>query len=289
LLGEVLGSVLPYVAMGLVTVLVGFAVTQVAMFVTSVYLHRCLAHGGIELRPEVRAVSRVVIWLTTALKPRQWAQVHRYHHAAEDTADDPHSPRNFGGGVEGAWQVFWRNGPLYTTSTRDPRLGEKYRDLTADRWDRWFFDRGEMGLVVGVSIACASMALLGHWLVGGWVGVVVGVVAGLLASGLHAAYYLMAGGAINGFGHAGTTDRPIGGYAMNMPVIAWFTVGEGWHWNHHGAENSPRFGWGRQVDLGWIVICGLCHVRLARLTTRGEAGLRRLQTLYAGPRLLTTG
>ena len=93
-----MSSVLPHVVMGLVTVLAAFAVTQVAMFVTTVYLHRFLAHGGIELRPEVRAVSRVVIWVSTAMKPRQWAQVHRYHHAAEDTADDPHSPRNFGGG-----------------------------------------------------------------------------------------------------------------------------------------------------------------------------------------------
>ena len=283
-----MGWVLPYLVMGFVTVFAAFAVTQAAMFVTTVYLHRFLAHGGIELRPEVRAVSRVVIWLATAMKPRQWAQVHRYHHAAEDTADDPHSPRNFGGGRDGAWQVFWRNGPLYTQSTRDPRLAEKYRDLRADRWDRWFFDHGEIGLVVGVTFGCTAMAFLGHWIVGGWVGVLVGVAGGLLASGLHAAYYLLAGGAINGFGHAGTTDRSVGGFSMNMPVIAWFTVGEGWHRNHHYAENSPRFGWGRQVDLGWIAIWGLCRLRLARLTTRGEAGLRRLQDLYADPLTLTT-
>jgi stearoyl-CoA desaturase (delta-9 desaturase) len=132
------------------------------------------------------------------------------------------------------------------------------------------------------------MATLGYWLIGGWLGIVVGVAAGLVASGLHASFYLLAGGAINGYGHAGTTDRPVGGYATNMPIIAWFTVGEGWHRNHHGAENSPRFGWGRQVDLGWIVIRGLCRLHLAHLTTRGEAGLHRLQTLYATPRSLTT-
>ena len=48
----------------------GVAVSQVAMFATTVYLHRFLAHGGIELRPELRAASRIVIWLTTAMKPR---------------------------------------------------------------------------------------------------------------------------------------------------------------------------------------------------------------------------
>src|SRR5438309_1523080 len=83
-----------------------------------------------------------------------------------------------------------------TRATRDPRFAQKYRDLTADGWDRWFFDHGEVGLVGGVSIACATMAILGHWVVGGWIGVVVGVAAGLVASGLHASYYLLAGGAI---------------------------------------------------------------------------------------------
>ena len=202
-----MSSVFPYLAMGLATILVGFAVTQVAMFATTVYLHRYLAHGGIELRSEVRAVSRILIWVTTALKPRQWAQVHRFHHAAGDRSDDPHSPRNFGGGRLGAWQVFWRNGPLYTQATRDQRLAGKYRDLSADRWDRWVFDHGEIGLAVGVGMLCAAMVILGHWLVGGWLGVVVGVAAGVVVSGLHASYYLLAGGAINGFGHAGTAEN----------------------------------------------------------------------------------
>jgi stearoyl-CoA desaturase (delta-9 desaturase) len=276
-----LGSVLPYFAVALIAIALGLAISQIAMLTTTVYLHRYLAHGGIELRPIVRAGSRIVIWVTTALKPRQWARVHRYHHAFEDTPDDPHTPRNFGGGRRGAWYVFWRNAPLYTVSTRDHRLADKYRDLTADRWDRRLFDHGEIGLAVGISIACLIMATVGHSVIGGWLGIAVGVAAGLGASGLHASYYLLAGGTINGFGHAGTTDQAVGGYASNMPVIAWLTVGEGWHRNHHGAENSPRFGRGRQVDLGWIAVRALCLVHLARLTSRGEAGLRRLQSLHA--------
>lgn len=254
-------------------------ICQVAMMTTTVYLHRYLAHGGIELRPEVRAVARVVLWITTALKPRQWAQVHRYHHAAVDTAEDPHSPLNFGGARRGAWQIFWRNGPLYTAATRDGRLAEKYRDLTADRWDRWFFDRGEVGLGIGIGIACTLMGTLGHWLIGGWVGLGIGIAVGLIASILHGTSYVLAGGAINGLGHAHATSRPQGGHARNMPVIAWLTVGEGWHRNHHAAENSPRIGHRHQLDLGWLAIRGLCALRLAHITTRGAAGLQRLQAL----------
>ena len=274
--------------MVLIAVVFGIAITQLAMLATTVYLHRCLAHRGIELRPVVRTGSRIVIWVTTALKPRQWAQVHRYHHAVQDTPDDPHTPRNFGGGRTGGWHVFWRNAPLYTRSTRDRRLANKYRDLTADRWDRRFFDHGEIGIAIGITTACLVMATVGYAIIGGWLGLVLGVAAGLAASGLHASYYVLAGGTINGFGHAGATKQPVGGYAINMPIVAWLTVGEGWHRNHHGAESSPRFSCGRQVDLGWIVIRGMCRVRLARLTAHGEAGLRRLQELHAPlPRLPT--
>ncbi len=274
-----MSDAIPYVVMVGATFLVGLTITQLAMVTTTVYLHRYLAHGGIELRPEVRAVSRILIWVTTALKPRQWAGVHRFHHATEDTPEDPHSPRNFGGGRQGGWRVLWRNGPLYTRGTRDPRIAEKYRDLTADRFDTWIFDHGELGLVVGVSVACTLMAGLGRWLIGGWTGVIVGVGAGLAASGLHASYYLLAGGVINGFGHSSSDKRPVGGYATNLPVLAWFTVGEGWHRNHHSAVTSPRFGGRRQFDLGWVTICALRVLRLARVTARGEAGLERLRAL----------
>jgi len=255
-------------------------ICQLAMGATTVYLHRYLAHGGIELRPEARAVARVLIWITTALKPRQWARVHRYHHAAVDTPDDPHSPTNFGGARRGAWQVMWRNAPLYTAATRNDRLTVKYRDLTADRWDRWFFDHGDAGLVVGIGLVCLATAALGHFLVGGWWGIALGVGVGIAASVLHGLLYVLAGGAINGFGHAGPERRPNGGHAMNMPFLAWFTAGEGWHRNHHAAENSPRLGCGRQVDLGWLAIRGLQHLRLARITTRGTTGIDRLRNLY---------
>jgi stearoyl-CoA desaturase (delta-9 desaturase) len=265
--------------MGVAAVVAGLIVTQVAMCATSVYLHRCLAHGGIELRSPVRMLSRVVIWITTALKPRQWARVHRYHHAMEDTADDPHTPRNFGGGRKGAWRVFWRNAPLYTTSTRDRHLADKYSDLRADRWDRRLFDHGELGLAIGIGALCAVLAAFGHALIGGWRGIAVGIAAGLVASGVHAACYVLGGGAINGFGHAAPQRQAVGGYTMNMAVLAWLTAGEGWHRNHHQAENSPRFAQGRHVDLGWIAICALRGLQLARVTTRGEAGLARLRAL----------
>jgi stearoyl-CoA desaturase (delta-9 desaturase) len=128
------------------------------------------------------------------------------------------------------------------------------------------------------------MATVGHWLVGGWIGVIIGIAVALAASTPHGFMYVFAGGAINGFGHAHTTSRTNGGHATNMPIIAWLTVGEGWHRNHHAAENSPRSGYGHQLDPGWLAIRTLQHLRLARITTRGANGIRRFQDLRATTR-----
>src|SRR5262245_19559549 len=78
----------------------GFAVTQMAIIVTSVWLHRSLAHKSLTVNGPVTLAFRFVIWITTGMKPREWAAIHRKHHAATDTAEDPHSPR-----VHGFWRV----------------------------------------------------------------------------------------------------------------------------------------------------------------------------------------
>jgi fatty-acid desaturase len=134
-------------------------------------------------------------------------------------------------------------------------------------------------LAIGIAIACSAMAVFGRLLLGGWTGSGVGIAVGLAAAILHAAFYLVAGGVINGFGHASAAPSRQGGYAANMPAIAWLTVGEGWHHNHHIAENSPRLGLGRQFDPGWLAIRALQQLRLARTTTRGASGIARLRTL----------
>ena len=79
--------------------LVGLALSEVALFCTTIYLHRALSHRAITLRPWVRAVFRVLIWLMTGIRPREWVAVHRKHHAFTDVEGDPHSPVLLG---------FWR-------------------------------------------------------------------------------------------------------------------------------------------------------------------------------------
>lgn len=234
----------------LATVVIAMIVTQLAIVTTTVYLHRGLAHRAVKIAAPAALVCRVVIWLTTGMKPREWAAVHRKHHAATDTADDPHSPI-----VHGFWRVQLANAALYRRAARNELTAHKYgRDLPADRLDRLFFDRAFLGLGVGVTIACITTTLLGF---GPWVG--------LAASLLHAVSYLMLAGAINAVGHR-IGKRPYENSATNLQSVAFLTGGEGLHNNHHAAPTSARFSLHKgEIDLGWYVIRALAFCKLATI------------------------
>src|SRR5476649_775921 len=79
---------------GYLVVLVAF--TQLTIFSVTLYLHRCQAHRALELHPIVSHVFRFWLWMTTGMITKEWAAIHRKHHAKCETEDDPHSPQILG-------------------------------------------------------------------------------------------------------------------------------------------------------------------------------------------------
>jgi stearoyl-CoA desaturase (delta-9 desaturase) len=61
----------------LLGIVVGLLVTQAAILATTVYLHRGLAHRGLEMHPAAALPLRFFLWITTGMRPRGWAAVHR--------------------------------------------------------------------------------------------------------------------------------------------------------------------------------------------------------------------
>ncbi|WP_186809258.1 fatty acid desaturase, partial [Nitrosococcus oceani] len=110
-----------------------FAVTLVLTHLTiisvTVYLHRHQAHRALELHPAVSHCFRFWLWLTTGIVTKEWAAVHRKHHAKCETAEDPHSPRTVG-----IHKVLWQGASLYREAARDPQVTEKYGHGTPDDW-----------------------------------------------------------------------------------------------------------------------------------------------------------
>src|SRR5205814_1291350 len=101
--------------------LVGVVISQVAILATTVYLHRGLAHRALTVHPLVSVPMRFLLWMTTGMRPREWVAVHRRHHAATDTSDDPHSPL-----VLGFWRVQLANAALYRRTARDGTTVQRY-------------------------------------------------------------------------------------------------------------------------------------------------------------------
>jgi stearoyl-CoA desaturase (delta-9 desaturase) len=218
----------------LIAIAAGLAVAQIANLVTTVYLHRALAHRAIRLKPGLTAVCRVLVWITTGIRPRQWVAVHRRHHAYTDVTGDPHSPV-----LEGFAAVQFGNVGLYRRVAKNKAEVARWaRDLPPDRWDRILFDHAILGLGTGIGFLC---------LVLGWE-------LGLVAAGVHAVSYLLLSGAVNAVGHT-YGRRPYGGYATNTQWLAWLAGGEGLHNNHHAAPTSARLSLAKgEVDPGWWFI-----------------------------------
>jgi stearoyl-CoA desaturase (delta-9 desaturase) len=226
-------------------VLASALVTQVAVFSTTIYLHRCATHKALELHPAVALVFRFAIWLTSGLSTREWVAVHRKHHAFTEVEGDPHSPH-----LHGFWSVQLGNVFHYVREAHNPETVDRYaRDIEEDWWDRTIFRVGILGPAIGTVGLCL---ILGVW----W---------GLFAAGLHLFMYVFVlSSSINGLCHY-IGYRNFDNTATNIKFVALLTGGEGLHNNHHGHPRSPKFSFRpREIDPSWPLIKLLIGLRLAR-------------------------
>jgi len=228
-------------------------VTQLAIFTTTVYLHRTLAHRAVTLRPGVTFFFRLITWITTGLRPREWVAVHRLHHAHTDEEGDPHSPR-----LLTFAKVQFGNPYLYKKAARRPAVLTRYaKDLKPDAWDVRLFDHAVFGLTIGIGLLC----------------LILGPIHGLAAAGIHAVAYLLLSGAVNAVGHM-WGRRPAANLAGNSQWLAWLTAGEGLHNNHHAVPTAARLAFARrEVDPGWWMVrlmerLGWARVRLSPAMVR---------------------
>ena len=230
----------------LVTSLVVAAVLiQIAVFCTTIYLHRTATHKALVINPGLEWVFKFALWLTTGIETREWVAVHRKHHAFTDEEGDPHSPA-----LEGFWKVQLGNVFYYMREVKNSDVVERYaRDIKDGWWDKHVFRHGALGLIVGTVALCS---IIGVW----W---------GLLAAGIHAVMYVFVlSSSINGLcHHVGYRNFP--NTATNIRSLALLTGGEGLHNNHHGYPRSPKFSFrASEIDPAWPIIKLLIALRLAK-------------------------
>ena len=228
----------------LLGILIGFLLTQVAVFSTTLYLHRELTHKAVTFNPIINEFFRFAVWVTSGIRPRQWVAVHRKHHAHTDTEEDPHSPLVLGWKKVQLMNVF-----LYRKAANDEKTLANYaRDLPQRTTDRLFYDHAILGL-----------GLLFTGLVFSF-----GIAAAGIAFAFHAVLYLGLSGSVNSVAHHFGKKSYGTNTGTNVTWLALLTAGEGFHNHHHAAPTSARFSrrW-FQADLGWWVIKVLSFLKLA--------------------------
>src|SRR4051794_31048363 len=131
----------------------GFIVAQVATLVTTVYLHRSLAHRALSVNRPVETIFRILTWVTTGIRPRQWVAVHRKHHAYTDVEGDPHSPV-----LLGYARVQFGNVGLYRRVAKDNLTVRKYApDLRPPRGAALFFHHALLCLGRGIGFLLLTL------------------------------------------------------------------------------------------------------------------------------------
>jgi len=221
--------------------------THLTIIGVTVFLHRCQAHRALELHPVVSHPLRLWLWLSTGMVTKEWAAIHRKHHAKCETEEDPHSPQ-----TRGIEKVLWEGAELYREAARDRELVERYGHGTPDDWiERNLYTKHSQ---LGVSILLVADVLL------------FGVVGAAVWAVQMAWIPFLAAGVINGIGHFwGYRNYKSPDTSTNISPWGILIGGEELHNNHHTFATSPRLSskW-YEFDIGWMYIKLLSYVGLAK-------------------------
>jgi len=246
-------------------VLAALGLTHVTIAAVTIYLHRCQAHRALELHPLVSHFFRFWLWLTTGMVTKEWAAIHRKHHAKCETAEDPHSPQ-----VYGINRVLWAGVFLYVKESYNQETLSRYGHGTPDDWmERNFYSR---------------YSYAGVFVLLGLNGLVFGILPGILVWLVQIAWIpFWAAGVINGvghyFGYRSYDDVP----DASTNIVPWGILigGEELHNNHHAYASSARLSskW-YEFDIGWM------YIRI--LETLGFATVKKVapKPRFAAPKAL---
>jgi len=255
-------------------VLAALGLTHITIASVTIYLHRCQAHRALELLPLVSHFFRFWLWLTTGMVTKEWAAIHRKHHAKCETAEDPHSPQ-----IYGINRVLWLGVFLYVKEAFNKETLDRYGHGTPDDWiEHNLYSRNA---ILGVALVLAIDLLF------------FGIVPGALIWLTQIAWIpFWAAGVINGVGHwFGYRSYDVADASTNIVPWGILIGGEELHNNHHAFASSARLSskW-YEFDIGWMYICilealGLATVKKVapkpRFAPKAAADLETLHAVIA--------
>jgi stearoyl-CoA desaturase (delta-9 desaturase) len=230
-------------------ILFTLALTHITMISVTVFLHRHQAHRALDLHPGVAHFFRLWLWLTTGQVTKEWAAIHRKHHAKCEQPDDPHSPQ-----VYGIRKVLFQGAELYRAESKNKETMARYGHGTPDDWmERNLYTRFSwqgVGLMLVINLTLFGALGLTVWAVQmAWTPIT-------------------AAGIINGAAHFwGYRNFESPDASTNISPWGIIIAGEELHNNHHTYPTSAKLSVKPyEFDIGWMYIsilqfAGLAHVK----------------------------
>jgi stearoyl-CoA desaturase (delta-9 desaturase) len=200
--------------------------------------HRYFAHRAYSTSRAFQFVLAAMSQSTAQKSVLWWASKHRHHHLHSDTQYDVHSPRHKGFLYSHIGWVFARR--------HDATDLTKIADFARYPELMWLH-RYERVPALALAVICL--------LVAGWPGLFVGFFWSTVFV-FHSTF------SINSLAHVLGKKRYLtGDDSRNNWLLALFTMGEGWHNNHHAYQSSVRqgFKWW-EIDLTFYVLVALSWV-----------------------------
>ncbi len=230
-------------------VAVTLVLTHITIVGVTVFLHRCQSHRALELHAIPSHFFRFWMWLTTGMVTKEFAAIHRKHHAKVETVDDPHSPQ-----ILGLKKLLLEGTELYRAESNNQETIDKYGHGTPDDWI-------ERNLYTKYSMYGVALMMIIDLVLFGPIGLTIWAVQMLWIP-------VMATGVINGIGHYwGYRHFESADAARNIVPWGILIGGEELHNNHHAYATSAKLSnkW-YEFDIGWMYIrileiCGLAKVK----------------------------
>jgi len=229
-----------WVEFSAVAVSVAVVLYLLRMFAITGFYHRYFSHKAFKTSRPVQFIFAFLAASAAQRGPLWWASHHRHHHAHSDHPEDPHSPKQHG--------FFWSHLSWF--------LANKNFRLKKERIKDWL-QYPELKLLDRFDVVAPLALALGLFGLGAWLE---NAAPQLQTNGLQLfiwgfvistvlLYHMTF--TVNSLAHVWGKRRFLtNDDSRNNPVIALFTLGEGWHNNHHHFPSSARQGfywW--EIDL----------------------------------------
>ncbi len=181
--------------------------------------HRYFSHRAYSASRAFQFILAVLSQSTAQKSVLWWTAKHRHHHLHSDTEHDIHSPRHKG-------FIYSHMGWIFSRKHDRADLS-RVADLARYPELMWLH-KYELVPAAVLAVIC--------FLIGGWSGLVVGFFWSTVLV-YHATF------CINSLAHVRGRKRYVtGDDSRNNWLLALFTMGEGWHNNHHACQSSVRQG-----------------------------------------------